>query len=107
MNLTIWTVFMAAASLVAVPIAAFLYFFAGFGGWLILTSIVLAVKLFHIAQQSACTAVMMCAIQNKHLYETFILRGALQFQPSDVVGEDLRQQLGDRSINKESPGSRA
>jgi hypothetical protein len=99
-NLTTWTVFMAAASLVVVPIAAVLYFFAGFGGWLILTSIVLAAKLFDIAQQSACTAMMMSAVQNKDLYETFILRGALQFQPSDVVAEGVGRQLGGRSTNK-------
>jgi len=76
--------FVALASLLAIPIAVGLYFLAGISGWWITASITLAVYLFGVAKDGACTTMITGAQRSERLYQMLVIRGGFLFEPSDV-----------------------
>ncbi len=77
--------FVALASLLVIPIAVGLYFFAGVSGWWITASIALAVYLFGVTKDGACTTMITGAQRSERLYQMLVIRGGFLFEPSDVA----------------------
>jgi hypothetical protein len=76
--------FVALTSLLVIPFAVGLYFFAGISGWWIIASIAVAVYLFGVTKEGAGRTMITGAQRDERLYQMLVIRGAFLFEPSDV-----------------------